>query len=263
MEILAISNVSTPRHVYQLCPLVNTIFHSGPTDLPRDPRVHIYDVYDNELSEARSSPPSTRSVFEDFNHGGSTTRALMQDTEEAFHQLEAEAEATLASFIKHTYSHGNPTSTNSFPFARQVVESLCKYMIFLRFRNSAKYREIVRSLEEPAGDSESFGEGVLGPVYLPLIIELRRRHILRAFITFMRHSSDDASAPRPRPERHLRLGASVDALQDAMDLYCWRLCGADVCIGVASDDQEFIQTEACFGTLAEGFDEDPYVPLFF
>ncbi|KAF9466812.1 kinase-like domain-containing protein [Collybia nuda] len=226
----------------------------GPTDLPRDPRVHVYDVYDNELSEICEPPTPTRLVFEDFKQGGLTTQALVQEAEDIFHRLEDGAGSTLASLIAHTYSHGNPTSTNSFPFDRIAIESLCKYLVFLRFRNSAKYREIVGSLAEPTGDSSK--EGIF-PAYLPIIMELRRRHIMRAFIAFMQHSSSDDPAHRPRPERHLRLGASVDALQDAMDMYCWRLCGADVCIGVASQDQEFILADSCFGTLDEGFDEDP------
>lgn len=216
--------------------------------------MHVYDVYDNELSEICKPPTPARSVFENFNYGGSATRALVQEAEEMFYRLENEAGLTLTGLIAHTYSHGNPTSTNTFPFDREAVENLCKYMVFLRFRNSAKYREIVQSLEEPT--EQRSREGVY-PAYLPIMIELRRRHIVRAFITFMQHSSSDNPLRRPRPERHLRLGASVDALQDAMDMYCWRLCGADVCIGVASQDQEFILADSCFGTLDEGFDEDP------
>jgi hypothetical protein len=42
-----------------------------------------------------------------------------------------------------------------------------------------------------------------------------------------------------------------------MDLYCWRMCDAELCIRVATDDQEAILSDRCFGSLDEGFDEQP------
>lgn len=180
---------------------------------------------------------------------------LVQAAEQAFYHLESEAETTLTQLIERTYTSGTPTKTNSFCFDRKSVESLCRYLTFLRFRNSSKYREILQSLEEPRED-----HGIIFPAYGPIITELHRRVILREFIRFLQHSSDDGRAYRPRdplPEHHPTSGASLDAFRKVMDMYCWRLSGAEVCIGIASEDQEFIFPDSCFGTLDEGFDEDP------
>lgn len=180
---------------------------------------------------------------------------LIQAAEQAFYKLESEAETTLAQLIERTYTNGTPTKTNSFCFDRKSVESLCRYLTFLRFRNSAKYREILQSLENPPEETR---EGIIFPAYGPMITELYRRNILREFVRFLQYSSDDR--PRGlRPEHLASSSASLDAFREAMDAYCWRLCGAEVCIGIASEDQEFIFPESCFGTLDEGFHEDPWV----
>jgi hypothetical protein len=234
----------------------NFLIQSGPNDLPRDPRVHIYNVYDNELSETRQLPVQSGSVFKDLT-GDPTSVALVQTAEQAFYHLESESESTLTQLIERTYTSGTPTKTNSFCFDRKSVESLSRYLTFLRFRNSAKYREILQSLEEPTEESH---KGIIYPAYGPIMIELRRRVILREFIKFLQYSSDVGGAclPRdPRLERHTSSGAPFDTFRDAMDSYCWRLCGAEVFIGIASEDQEFIFPDSCFGTLDEGFDEDP------
>jgi len=236
--------------------LIQLLTPSGPNDLPRDPRVHIYDVYDNELSETRQLPVQSESVLKDLN-GDASSAELVQAAEQAFYDLESKAAATLTQLIARTYTGGTPTKTNSFCFDRKPIESLSRYLTFLRFRNSAKYREILQSLDDPAEENH---RGIIYPVYRPMINELRRRVILREFIKFLQHSSDDGPAYRhrdPRLEHHPSSGASLDTFRDAMNTYCWRLCGAEVCIGIASEDQEFILPDSCFGTLVEGFDEDP------
>lgn len=134
------------------------------------------------------------------------------------------------------------------------MESLCRYLTFLRFRNSAKYREILQWLREPAEDHHH--EGIIYPAYGPIITDLRRRIVLREFIRFLQRP--ESYRPRdPRPEHYTSTGTSLGVFRDAMDMYCWRLCGAEVCIGIASEDQEFIFPDSCFGTLGEGFDENP------
>ncbi|EDR11378.1 uncharacterized protein LACBIDRAFT_313428 [Laccaria bicolor S238N-H82] len=40
-----------------------------------------------------------------------------------------------------------------------------------------------------------------------------------------------------------------------MDLYCWCLCKAEVCLGIACKDQEFILADCCFGSLDERIHE--------
>jgi hypothetical protein len=245
-----------PISIYQLV-LGSLILHavsdSGPNDLPRDPRVHIYDVHDNELSETRHSLPQSGSIFKELN-GDPASTEFVQAAEQAFYHLEFKAESTLARLIELTYTSGTPTRTTSFCCDRKSVESLSRYLTFLRFRNSAKYREILQSLVVPVEEDH---QGIIYPAYRPMITELRRRAILREFVRFLRYTADDSDPSHPRDPRPDHRSASLDAFRDAMNLYCWRLCDAEVCIGVASEDQEFILPDSCFGTLDEGFDEDP------
>ncbi|RDB21804.1 Serine/threonine-protein kinase STY8 [Hypsizygus marmoreus] len=227
---------------------------TGPTGLPRDPRVHIYDVYDNELSETREPPVTSRLVFQDFASGPST-EALVKAAEQAFYALEREAESTLAGVVTCTYSSGNPSKTTSFSFDKHRITKLCRYLVFLRFRNSAKYREVLDSLAKPVGDD---APGLIGPAYGPAIAEHSRRSILRGITAFLEHSADDARPPRRRiPKWPHAAGDSLYVFRTAMETYCWRLCDAEVCVGVAAEQQEFILTDSCFGTLDEGFEEDP------
>jgi hypothetical protein len=229
---------------------------TGPNDLPRDSRVHVYDVYDNDLWETEEMPPQSGSVLNYFETGAAS-KSLIQEAEAAFYRLESNVEATLTKLIERTYTSGTPTKLTSFPFDRKAIDSLSRYFAFLRFRNSAKYRQVLHSLEEPIEENP---KGSLYPAYRPLITEVRRRVILREFLRFLDHSPEETSGHRsrgPRPEHHLASGPTLDAFRDAMDMYCWRLCGAEVCIGLASEDQEFILSDSCFGTLDEGFDEHP------
>ncbi|EDR00010.1 uncharacterized protein LACBIDRAFT_314918 [Laccaria bicolor S238N-H82] len=109
-------------------------------------------------------------------------------------------------------------------------------------------------------------DGQIFNAYRPLIAQLRKRFILRGFIDFLEHSWADGVI-RSRSDQRLPIGWSVDTFQDVMNLYCWRLCEAEVCVGIACEDQEFILADCCFGSLDEGFDEDPeccdlFFPVF-
>jgi hypothetical protein len=209
------------------------------------------------LNETYQAPKKSTSVFHDLDIGSlqAETRNVLADAESAFTRLECEAQMVLKGLLDRTvWSGENYAGKKSLPFARNDVETLRKYFVFLRFRNSAGYRATVQSLEESYQGHPS--EGVIYSAYRPLIVQLRLRYILRGFIKFLNHSSADVD-PEKRRQEFPTPGVSVDAVHDAMDLYCWRLCAAELCIGVATEDQEFILSENCFGTLDEGFDEDP------
>ena len=228
----------------------------GPNDLPRDPRVHIYDVYDNELWETRQIPCQAGPVFGHFV-GDATSNVLVQEAETAFYRLESEVEAVLTQFMERAYASGTPRRTSSFSFDSKPVDSLSRYFAFLRFRNSAKYRGILESLEEPIEQDHS---GSIYPAYRPLIAAVCRRVMLREFIRFLDDPSEDGSPHwrrDPRTEHHTPSTPSLDAFRDAMEMYCWRLRGAEVCIGIPVEEQEFILPDSCFGTLDEGFDDHP------
>lgn len=231
-------------------------YSSTPNDLPRDPRVHTYDVYDNELSEVLQPPEKTRATFEHLGDG-LLEQSLVQTAEQAFQRLELDAENILVELLERTYSSGNPTKMNSFSFDWKRFATLRKYLIFLRFRNSAKYRDIIlHSLQEQI---EEHAQESIFPAFLPAIIEHRRRIILRAIIAFLQHPVSSPPTRLRDPEPRHTAGEPPDPFQTAIDTYCWRLWNAELCIGIASEEQEFMLSDACFGTLDEGFDEDPYV----
>ncbi|KDR73031.1 hypothetical protein GALMADRAFT_73323 [Galerina marginata CBS 339.88] len=233
----------------------------------RPPRVHLYDVYENELTEIHYSRKDPISVFHELDIGylqGETRRAL-SEAEAAFCKLESETQEVLNDLLDRTvWSGENYAGKKSLPFNRNSVEVLRKYFVFLRFRNSAGYRETVQSLEQSYQAQPK--EGCVYSAYRPLVVQLRLRHILRGFIKFLNHSSADTVSARTVPE-FPATGVSGDAFNDAMEKYCWRLCEAELCIGVATEDQEFMLSDRCFGTLDEGFNEDPeccdlFFPVF-
>ena len=215
-------------------------------------------MYDNELSETyQASKESTESIFKDLHFVSlqPETHQVLCDAESAFTRLECEAQAVLKNLLDQTVWSGESyAGKKSLPFARNDVEILRKYFVFLRFRNSAGYRETVQSLEESFQDDPR--EGIVYSAYRPLIVQLRFRYILRGFTKFLNHTSADGDSGKRRQEPPTP-GVSIDAFRDAMDLYCWRLCAAELCIGIATEDQEFMLSDSCFGTLDEGFDEDP------
>jgi len=122
------------------------------------------------------------------------------------------------------------------------VNVLRKFFIFLRYRNCARYSTTVLALRE-IGDLDVGGS--LFTAYRPFFHRVRRRVVLGAILAFLQHPSTTEPGP-------------AESYQEVQQ-YCWRLCGSELCIGMASEDQEFILTDACFGTLDEGFSENPCV----
>jgi len=215
----------------------------------------MYDVYDNELSEFLQPPIQTRTAFQDFRDSSLAT-SLLGTAEQAFSLLEWEAETILTQLMESTYSSGIPTRSTSFCFSKERLANLRKYFAFLRFRNSRKYQTTFCSLNEP---SPSAPHDRIFSAYLPAIMEHRARTMLRTMMAFLQHSPLESPSP-PRSvhdDTHCTRGVYFDDFRAAMESYCWQLFDAEVCVGVASQDQEFIPSDACFGALSEGFAEDP------
>ena len=224
--------------------------------------MHVYDVYDNDLTEFYQPPKETRSVFQDLKIGflESKTLSAIQDTENAFSLLETDTQTAVNGLLERTVWSGESyTGKKSLPCDRRTVETLRKYFVFLRFRNSEGYRQTVRSLE--ASYQSQPQDGNIYPAFRPLIVQNRLRFILKTFVNFFQHMSSGTSAKpnpaKPHPEQTVPEGTLVNAFGDMMNLYCWRMCDAELCIGVATEDQEFMLSDRCFGSLDEGFDEHP------
>ena len=233
----------------------------------RTPRIHTFDVYNNALSEAQQAPCEPATIFRDLEIGplDGETRKMLSNAETAFASLQHEAKLVLRDMLDRTVWSGEDyAGKKSLPFSRHDVETVRTYFVFLRFRNSRGYRDIVASLE--AYYRSQPGE-VVYAAFRPLVGQARLRHVLRGFIRFLTHSSEDAedaedrgaAAWRERDAHPAPAPFSIDAFYEVMETYCWSLCEAEVCIGVATEDQEFMLSDRCFGTLDEGFDEDPYV----
>ncbi|KAF8896916.1 kinase-like domain-containing protein [Gymnopilus junonius] len=242
-------------------------FSTGAIFPSRPPRVHVYDVYDNELTEIYRPRKDTTSIFHDLDNGHLQpyTRQALAEAEKAFSKLECEAQTALKDLLDRTVWSGESYSNKkSLPLNRTSVEVLRKYFVFLRFRNSGGYRDTVQSLEQ--FNQTDPREGCIYPAYRHPVANIRLQYILKGFIKFLNHTSADSSSARTRPDlptTDMHLGA----FHDAMEKYCWRLCEAELCIGIATEDQEFMLSDRCFGTLDEGFDEDPeccdlFFPIF-
>ncbi|KAG1744958.1 kinase-like domain-containing protein [Suillus paluster] len=69
---------------------------------------------------------------------------------------------------------------------------------------------------------------------------VRRRATLGSFHAFLEHEN--------RGKKVFRHFEGLD---------CWRFCDAEICIGLASEDQQFVLPDSCFATLDEEFAGDP------
>ncbi|KAG8215780.1 kinase-like domain-containing protein [Butyriboletus roseoflavus] len=127
-----------------------------------DHRVHIYDVFNNVLSETRRIPEQTRTVFHDFITDAldEGCQAALHATEQAFMRLENDVERILAQLALQIRAHAHrvPDSdvdseccaarTQRFevPMSKRDREMVLRYFVFLRYRNSETYKETVDRL---------------------------------------------------------------------------------------------------------------------
>lgn len=185
------------------------------------------------------------------------TIKVYQSASDEFLLLERASEAVFTDILHRTvWSDTDQHQHRNLSLGRLQVETIRKYLTFIRFRNSAGYSKTVASLRQ--AEEETPHDGCVYPAYRPIFVRIRKRYILRQFISFLKHTSADTNAPSMRPESEgLGMDSAFGDFRESMELYCWRLCGAEVCLGIASEDQEYILPDCVFGTLDEGFAEDP------
>ena len=211
-------------------------------------------------------PCQEETVFQDLDIGFLSVDTLqaLHDTEASFSRLERKACDVIKDVLERTvwgedwnarksaqYKDGkaNPVSLHV-----RDAETLRKYLLFLRFRNSEGYQQIVDSLRQSyQSDPE---ESDVFSAYRPLIVQLRLRHVLQDFASFLDHTTIGKHFVRRHAEAPI-VDASLNNLHNVMDLYCWHFSEAELCIGVATEDQEFILSDKCFGTPDEGLIENP------
>ncbi|KAN0078207.1 Protein kinase-like domain containing protein [Tylopilus felleus] len=208
-----------------------------------DHRVHIYDVFHNVLSETRRIPEQTRTVFHDFcadvhaldDEG---CLAALKTAEQAFVRLENEVERILVGVVHQIRAVRAHAAVRRFEVsvAKREREALLRYFVFLRYRNSDAYRETLGRLTRRI----VVGETVVQARHA--WHRVRRRAVLGSFHAFLyRGAGAAAQQTRPRFE----------------GFDCWRFLDAEICFGVASEEQQFVLPDTCCASLDGGFGGDP------
>lgn len=217
--------------------------------------MHIYDVFNNALSETRRIPEQARTVFHDFITDAldEGCRAALQTAEQAFTRLETEVERILAAFvlqIRAACARADDPNSDlereqdsercrarrfEIPMSKREREALLRYFVFLRYRNSEDYKETIGRLTCRV---------VVGGTIVQARHawhRVRRRAVLGSFHAFLR--------PDGRASQTKRQFEGFD---------CWRFVEAEICFGVASEQQQFVLPDTCFASLDEDFGSDPW-----
>ncbi|KII84781.1 hypothetical protein PLICRDRAFT_117229 [Plicaturopsis crispa FD-325 SS-3] len=204
-------------------------------------RVHVYDVYENNLTELRRIPFQPRTIFHDFQNGtlGKVCEVELREAEQAFARLEGDVEHGLTRLVHDVQNIADtaaPGQNIAVPVEPRTLLNFRKFFTFLRYRNSTNYDETLGNLGLP-DDYDDAANGMR---------QMRRRQILRGFRLFLGHKT-----PSDEP--------TVNQFR-AVHKYCWRLCNADVCLGLGSEGNEFVISDNCYGLLDETFRGDRECP---
>lgn len=252
-------------------------------------RIHTCDVYSNELSEIVSNPTdgvSLRPIFHDLDDPcilAGTLEALLK-AERKFHLLQSQAEQVLHEVVDSLYaSSDRQAPISSIQIEQSHLASLMKFFVFLRFRNSAKYRQIVYGLMEDqvlnvhSGSNQWWSPNIttaklpskrsaqLSETYGPLWRQVRCQAVLNSFVKFFEMELPSAACPATITED--ATSTHLDPFLDVISSHLWGFCqNAEICLGV-SEDHEFILPDSCFGILDEAFgwageEENPYMSSF-
>ncbi|EIW77962.1 kinase-like protein [Coniophora puteana RWD-64-598 SS2] len=262
-------------------------------------RVHIYDVFQNLLSETRRAPECTRTVFAAFDTGtlDDGCKAALKTAEEAFYRLENAAERIIEDIVAGVRSsrarappaagpppvpcgasalHSNGTGANGtganatvgpsgvvgeppvmvnwrteLPLHRRERDVLVRYLVFLRYRNGEQFADTIRGLSIKVLTDT-------GTVVSAKVVwhRVRRRALLSMYHAFL--CVEYISGPGPTAggdgvgqHKHNRVLEHSDRFD------CWRFTRAEVCVGVAGQEQQYLLPDTCFGILSEDFSTDP------
>ncbi|KAF9221082.1 kinase-like protein [Gyrodon lividus] len=204
-----------------------------------DHRVHIYDVFNNMLSETRRIPEQTRTVFQDFVTDAldEGCRSAVHTAEQAFTRLENGVERILADLVLKIRSPSNSETTRrlEIPISKRNRDHLLRYFVFLRYRNSEQYQKTVGRLTRRV-----IVEGGAVVNARHAWHRVRRRAVLGSYHAFLHHESLD-----------------TQTFHRFEGLDCWTFCKAEICIGIASEGQQYVLPDTCFASLDEDFGGDP------
>ncbi|KAK0502305.1 kinase-like domain-containing protein [Armillaria luteobubalina] len=243
---------------------VTTVPHYCPNFLQQfwssNTRLHEYDVYANKLSEVCYDTIKPRmSIFEDLIRGElwPGTQCALCEAEISFLKLQHQAEGILTDIISAVIlPKTQRDGCKSIPIHSTSITLLIKYLVFLRFRNSPKYSELVHRLFY---DSDTKGKLDL-TVFSHLFSQVRCMIFLKAIARFLGSDSNKRPTTWDIKDAFGQGRSQVpnvrsDVFEEAIDMYCWNVAdGSDIVIGVTSDENvEFLLPDGCYGTLDESF----------
>ena len=116
---------------------------------PDGRRFHVYDVHNNDLAETRRIPRQTRNIFEDFiaqkildEH----CQTALDTAKLAFSRLEAKAELAFEHLMQQIQSLQDRTKIKTVPMERHELETLRRFFVFIRYRNSTQYGSVLQTI---------------------------------------------------------------------------------------------------------------------
>ncbi|KAF8120541.1 kinase-like domain-containing protein [Boletus edulis] len=220
-----------------------------------DHRVHIFDVFNNVLTETRRIPEQTRTVFHDFMTDAldEGCHAALRTAEQAFTCLETEVERILAALVLQIRSRrphvADPASEGEadaacarrfeVPMSKGEREAVLRYFVFLQYRNSEAYKEAVGRVTHRI----VVGETVVQARHV--WHRVRRHAVLGSFHAFLQRDGGGSH------------GGATQTWCRFEGFDCWRFLEAEICFGVASEEQQFVLPDTCFASLDEDFGSDP------
>ncbi|KAK0473649.1 kinase-like domain-containing protein, partial [Armillaria novae-zelandiae] len=127
---------------------------------------------------------------------------------------------------------------------------LIKYFVFLRFRNSPRYSEIVREITSDSATRH-------GPDVAPygyLFTQVRCRTFFKYIARFLGSESNVKSTTLAADDSPISQGF----IENSIDIYCWDVAEmSEIFVGVTADENvEFILPGACYSALDESFGLD-------
>ncbi|KAI5117036.1 hypothetical protein M0805_004743 [Coniferiporia weirii] len=265
----------------EACPV--DLQNLAPFSAPPHVGLHVFDTYRNELSTGLSDHRAFSRESGVFDHILCAAPAVEHTPEwhaacTAFRALEKDAETAIRSLIQqvdskprfsHMYgagmgtgmgmglgsagTHGNRTGAGSaahgdtrarLSLGRHALQSLQRYLLFLRFRN----RETYKKLLELTGGGGLFLSHRIASLPAHERVQLRScdghsheplsdwKKLLRNFTAFLSGSTENKPISFIRECIHRR----YESMQDA-----------EICIGLAAEPDEYILSASCFGVVEE------------
>ena len=231
------------------------------SQVPPPVGLHVYTTSNKVYSKGVTENPFLRGVFDQMKDcvPDLVHHPLWDSTLSAFQTLEKDAETAARSLLQQADAKprtsqltgveprrhiSNRLDRPKLTLAPHSLRSLQKYLIFLRFRNSYRYGKILKL----ANDGSLFlrrRASLLSPKHYPMRLGDDKRDplsdwvgILKGFACFFNASS------LTRCETYNFICESIHRRYNNIQ-------EAEICVGVASEPDEYILSASCFGFVEE------------